>query len=140
MSTRTAEPAYWIRLTMPGVVALRSEVRPPAEHRNDSTASRTWDQHDRDKDVSLLNLPAESDWVLYAPLVFDRALINNALAYDISNQVGRYAVRTRFCEVYLSNNDTFSTSDYVGLYIFMEKIKRGPDRVNCARARSGHRR
>ncbi len=89
-----------------------------------------WDEHDRDKDVSLLGFPAESDWVLYAPLIYDRALINNALAYEVSNQVGRYAVRTRFCEMYLSYDDTFSASDYVGLYIFMEKIKRGPDRVD----------
>ena len=29
-----------------------------------------------------------------------------------------------------SNDDTVSASDYVGLYIFMEKIKRGEDRVN----------
>jgi hypothetical protein len=89
------------------------------------------DEYNRDRDVSLLGLPAESDWVLYAPFSFDRVLINNAFAYDLSNQIGRYAVRTRFVEMYLNtNDDTVSASDYVGLYIFMEKIKRGPERVN----------
>jgi hypothetical protein len=89
------------------------------------------DENDRDRDVSILGLPADSDWVLYAPYGFDRALINNAFIYDLSNQIGRYAVRTRFVEMYLNaNDDTVSASDYVGLYIFMEKIKRGPERVN----------
>jgi hypothetical protein len=90
-----------------------------------------WDENNRDRDVSLLGLPADSDWVLYAPFSFDRALINNAFVYDLSNQIGQYAVRTRFVEMYFnSNDDTVSTNDYVGLYIFMEKIKRGEERVN----------
>ncbi|MCX5645177.1 MAG: CotH kinase family protein [Phycisphaerae bacterium] len=90
-----------------------------------------WDENNRDRDAAILGLPADSDWVLYAPYTYDRALINNAFIYGLSNEIGRYAVRTRFVEVYVnSNDDTVSASDYVGLYIFMEKIKRGPDRVN----------
>jgi len=90
-----------------------------------------WDENNRDRDVSILGMPADSDWILYAPYTYDRALINNAFIYDLSNQVGRYAVRTRFVEMYVNaNDDTVSTSDYVGLYIFMEKIKRGEERVN----------
>ncbi|MEN6428885.1 MAG: CotH kinase family protein [Phycisphaerales bacterium] len=90
-----------------------------------------WDENNWDRDVSLLGLPAESDWILYGPYSFDRAQINNALAYDLSNQVGRYAVRTRFVEMYLNRTDgTISASDYAGLYIFMEKVKRGKDRVD----------
>ncbi len=89
------------------------------------------DEYDRDRDVSILGMPADSDWVLYAPFSFDRALINNAFMYDLSNQIGRYAVRTRFVEMYVNaNDDTVSASDYVGLYIFMEKIKQGPERVD----------
>jgi len=94
-------------------------------------AFEMWDENDQDKDVSLLGLSAESDWILYAPASFDRALINNAFVFELSNQIGRYAVRTRFCEVYLNkNDDKVSASDYVGIYIFMEKIKRDKDRVN----------
>ena len=90
-----------------------------------------WDENNRDRDAAILNMPADSDWVLYAPFTYDRALINNAFIYDLSNQIGRYAVRTRFVEMYVnSNDDTVSASDYVGLYIFMEKIKRGEERVN----------
>jgi len=94
-------------------------------------AFEIWDENNQDKDVSLLGMAPESDWILYAPSSFDRALINNAFVFELSNQIGRYAVRTRFCEVYLNTNDgSISASDYVGIYIFMEKIKRGKDRVD----------
>jgi len=94
-------------------------------------AFEVWDENNQDRDVSILGLTADSDWVLYAPFSFDRALINNAFIFDVSNQIGRYAVRTRFVEMYLNtNDDTVSASDYVGLYIFMEKVKRGEERVN----------
>ena len=90
-----------------------------------------WDENNLDRDVSIFGLPAESDWILYAPYEYDRAIINNALMHGLSNQIGRYSVRTRFVEMYLNtNDDTISASDYVGLYIFMEKIKRGEDRVD----------
>ncbi len=89
------------------------------------------DEYDRDCDASLLGLPADSDWILYAPFNYDRALINNAFVFDLSNQIGRYAVRTRFVEMYLNTSDGLvSTNDYVGLYILMKKVKRGEDRVN----------
>ena len=96
-----------------------------------SYAFEVWDENNQDRDVSILGLPAESDWILYAPFSYDRALINNAFMFELSNQIGRYAVRTRFVEMYLNaNDDTVSAGDYVGLYIFMEKIKRGEERVN----------
>lgn len=96
-----------------------------------SFAFEVWDDDNEDLDVSLFGFDAESDWVLYSPYIYDRALINNALAYDLSNQVGRYAVRTKFVEVFLNTNgNSVSSSDYFGLYIFMEKIKQDPKRVD----------
>ncbi|MEO1863467.1 MAG: CotH kinase family protein, partial [Verrucomicrobiia bacterium] len=87
-----------------------------------------------DRDISPLGLPEESDWILYAAYNFDRALIRNALVYELSNQVGRYAVRTRFCEVFVNTNGgALSYNDYVGVYSFMEKIKRDKNRVNITR-------
>ncbi len=92
------------------------------------------DDFGEDKDISPLGLPEESDWILYAPYNFDRALIRNALVYELSNQIGRYAVRTRFCEVFVNTNGgSLSYNDYVGVYSFMEKIKRDKNRVNISR-------
>ena len=72
--------------------------------------------------VSLLGLPAENDWILYAPYS-DKSLMRNVIAYTLSLQIGRYASRNRFCEVVING-------DYKGIYVLMEKIKRDKNRVN----------
>ena len=82
--------------------------------------TRTPDNDDRD--VALLGLPAESDWVLHAPYS-DKTLMRNVLAYDLANRMGRYASRTRYCELVLNGS-------YQGVYVLMEKIKRGKQRVD----------
>jgi hypothetical protein len=114
-----------------GRVGIRRRGSSTRNAAKPSYAVEIWDEDNEDRDVSLLGMPANSDWVLYAPFQFDRALINNAFVYDLSNQIGRYAVRTRFVEMFLNtNDDTVSSSDYVGLYILMERIKQGEERVD----------
>nr|ADI22802.1 hypothetical protein [uncultured Oceanospirillales bacterium HF0500_29K23]ADI23150.1 hypothetical protein [uncultured gamma proteobacterium HF0770_11A05] len=99
-------------------------------------AVEAWDEHDEDKNITPLNMPEDSDWVLYASYEYDRALIRNAFIYEISNQIGRYAVRTRFCEVFVNTDGgSLDYEDYVGVYVFMEKITRGRDRVDIRRIR-----
>ena len=91
------------------------------------------DERGEDRDVELLGFPAESDYVLYGAFNFDRARLRNPLIYELSNQVGRYAVRTRFCEVFVnSGNGRLANSHYRGVYSFCEKIKQGPGRVDIA--------
>ncbi len=75
--------------------------------------------------VSLLGLPAENDWILHAPYT-DKTFLRNVLAYHLSNEIGRYASRTRFCEVVLNG-------DYQGVYVLMEKIKRDKNRVDISK-------
>ncbi|MCU0253906.1 MAG: CotH kinase family protein, partial [Acidobacteria bacterium] len=95
-------------------------------------ALETWDDDRKDREVAFLDLPPESDWILYAPYS-EKALIQNALAYGWYRATGRYAVRTRFCEMYLrTGTGAVTSSDYAGIYVVMEKIKQGPDRVNIA--------
>lgn len=90
-----------------------------------------WDDRDDDRAISLLGMPENSDWVLYGPYNFDRALIRNPFVYALSNQMGRYATRTRFCEVFLNSNlDSVRPSEYRGVYVLTEKIKRSADRVD----------
>lgn len=94
----------------------------------------TWDEQNDDAAASIFGMPADSDWVLYAPFIYDTALINNALAYEMSRQVGPYACRTRACEVYLNTGTgQVTSSHYVGVYYFMEKIRVNVDRVDIAR-------
>ncbi|MEM1326109.1 MAG: CotH kinase family protein [Bacteroidota bacterium] len=85
----------------------------------------TWDSNNKDLDVALLGFPEEEDWILYGPYA-DKTLLRNILMYDLSNQIGVYAARTQFVEVML--NET-----YMGVYVFMEKLKRDNDRIDIKR-------
>ncbi|WP_420455328.1 CotH kinase family protein [Rubrivirga sp.] len=76
------------------------------------------------RNVSLLGLPEENDWVLYAPYS-DKSLMRNALAYHLGHLTGRYASRWRFCEVVVDG-------DYRGVYLLLETIKDDGDRVDVA--------
>jgi hypothetical protein len=83
--------------------------------------------------AALLGLPAEEDWVLYAPFE-DKTLIRDVLAYELANKMGRYAPRTRYVELFITaSRHQLSMRDYAGVYVLVEKIKRGHDRVNIAK-------
>ena len=76
------------------------------------------------QNLVMLGMPQESDWVLNASYN-DKTFMRDVLAYRIANQMGRYATRTRYCELMLNGK-------YEGVYIVMEKIKRDKNRVNIA--------
>jgi hypothetical protein len=94
-----------------------------------------WNELDLNKDIAPLGLPSESDWILNARSQFDRTLMHNTFIYELSNQIGRYAMRTKFVELFKDDNggDLNYTSDYAGVYTFMEKITRDKDRVDVER-------
>ncbi|MBL9172033.1 MAG: CotH kinase family protein [Verrucomicrobiales bacterium] len=85
------------------------------------------------RDVDLLGMPADPDWVLYAPNNFEPILIHNPFAHQLSRDVGRYSPRTRFVEVYLVQKGfgPVAQANYFGIYVLEEKIKLGKDRVDA---------
>lgn len=90
-------------------------------HPKVSYGVETRDALGQDLDVPILGMPAESDWVLYAPYS-DKTMIRNVLAYHLHNEMGRYSTRTRYVEVMLNG-------EYWGVHVWEEKIKRGSARV-----------
>lgn len=80
------------------------------------------DDNSDDKNVSLLGMPSENDWILNG-LAWDPSLLHDYLAYNLSREIGQYAVRTIFCEVIINN-------DYRGVYVLQEKIKDDSERLN----------
>lgn len=83
--------------------------------------------------VPLLGMPKEEDWVLYAPFE-DKTMIRDVLAYELARRSGHYAPRTRFVELFMTSSPGgLSMRDYAGVYVLIEKIKRGPNRVNVAK-------
>src|SRR5688572_26152286 len=92
------------------------------------------DDGDADSDRPLLGLPANSDWVLSDSVFYDRSLIRNAVAYALSNRIGRYAPRTRFAEVFMvDDGGDVRAEHFLGFYTLIEKITRAPERVNVSR-------
>jgi hypothetical protein len=94
----------------------------------------TVDDAGADKKLPLLGLPAESDWILYGPYS-DKSLLRNYLVYGLSNKIGRYAPRARFAELFLRDSKGELAEQYVGVYLLIERIKRGADRVDFSRLR-----
>lgn len=84
----------------------------------------TRDSLGNNRNVALLGLPEENDWVLYAPYS-DKSMLRNYISYYIARQLRNYATRTRFCEVIVNG-------DYRGVYLLLEKIKKDEKRVNIA--------
>jgi len=82
----------------------------------------TRDAENNDIDISLLGLPEEEDWILYAPYS-DKSLVRNILIYDLSRDMNRYASRSQLVEVSING-------DYRGVYVFMEKLKRDKERID----------
>ena len=93
--------------------------------RKKSYGLETKDSKGNKINVTLLNMPKENDWVLYAPYA-DMSLMRNVLAYKIANDLGHYAPKTQFCELII--NDC-----YQGIYVLTEKIKRDIYRVNISK-------
>ncbi len=95
-----------------------------------SFAFETEDDLGQDLDVPILGFPRQSDWVIYGPYT-DKTLLRDVLSYYWSNAIGRYAVRTRFMELFLdTGGGKVVSADYQGVYAFMEKIKRDAQRVD----------
>ncbi|MDZ7316302.1 MAG: CotH kinase family protein [candidate division KSB1 bacterium] len=88
-------------------------------------AVETRDSNGANLNVPLLGLPPENDWVLYGPYS-DKSLMRNVFAYQIARDLGRYASRSRYCELVLNGR-------YWGVYVLLEKIKRDRNRVDIAK-------
>ncbi|MBN2685075.1 MAG: CotH kinase family protein, partial [Pontiellaceae bacterium] len=79
----------------------------------------TWDEYDQDQKASLFGLPADSDWVLNN-VYTDKSFMRNVLIYKWSNDMGHYASRTKFVEVFFNEDGGQiggpDSADYRGIY------------------------
>lgn len=82
----------------------------------------TRDELGENLNVPLLGMPAENDWILYAPYS-DKSMLRNTFTFELARLQGAYASRTEYCEVFLNGS-------YIGIYVLMEKVKRDKNRVD----------
>lgn len=76
-------------------------------------------------DVAMLGLPPADDWVFHGPYV-DKSMMRNSLAHWLFRQAGRYSPRTMHFDLYINGV-------YRGVYVLIEKIKRGKYRVDVSK-------
>ena len=97
---------------------------------------RLIDDNNENRNEPILGMPSENNWIMYAPYD-DKSLIRNAVAYQLSVDMGRYAPRTRFVELFLhSGNGAITRDHYHGVYMLTERIKWDNNRVNIAKLTS----
>jgi hypothetical protein len=89
-----------------------------------------WDNDNKDADYPVLGMPADSDWVLRGPFP-DKTLVRDAYTYGLGRELGLQAPRYSFVELYLNlDSQPMVATDYQGVYLLQENIKRSPDRLN----------
>lgn len=90
-------------------------------------------ESDAERVAQVLGMPEGSDWALVGCYNFDRAFMRNPWVYEMSRQAGRWSPRTRLVEVFFNQDgDTLEYTDYRGVYVLCETIRRGEDRVDVA--------
>ena len=117
----------------PAGVHVRGESSAGFDQR--SYSLELWDETARDFDAGLLGMPPDSDWVLYGPWS-EKSLMRNKLVFEwmraLRGEDGT-AVRTRFIELFFNQtnpaNGRVGYASYRGIYLLMEKPKRGGDRL-----------
>jgi len=93
-----------------------------------------WDEFNEDVKFGPLGLPADSEWVLYAPNAFDPVMIHNPFIHQLARDLGQYSPRTRFVELYVQKTSgTLLTNQWMGIYVLEEKPAIGGNRLDIAK-------
>jgi hypothetical protein len=118
------EPKVAATMRMPGYrgrIGIETRGQSSQQFPKKSFAIELRDARGEDRDAPLLRMPADGDWVLYAPYN-DKTLMRNVVAYRTARWMGRYAARTRFVRLRLNGRAH-------GVYVLMERLELGDDRV-----------
>lgn len=105
-----------------GFIGIRMRGNSSLSFAQKQYAVETRDDAGKNLNVSLLGMPKDNDWVLYAPYN-DISLIRNVYAYTLWTEMGHWGPRTKMVEVILNG-------DYQGVYVLLESIKRDKNRID----------
>lgn len=79
------------------------------------------EQKEKAKDVSLVGMGENSEWVLNGPYL-DKTLIRNKLVYDLARELNGWAPDSRFVELFVDGS-------YQGVYLAVEPVTNGASRL-----------
>lgn len=86
----------------------------------------------QDNELDLMGMGAESEWVLNGSMA-DKSMMRNYLSYRMASAFMPYTPDSRYCEVLYYENGQYH---YEGVYLLIESIKQGPERVDISEAKS----
>lgn len=88
------------------------------------------DTDGQDKDVALLSMAAEADWVLNGTFS-DPTVMRNAAGYALAREFGRWQPETQHVEVFLNQSgQELDARDYLGLFVLTERIEQSQHRID----------
>lgn len=88
----------------------------------------------KERNEEILGMGKDSEWVLNGPFV-DKSLMRNYISYTVAGNIMEYAPNVKFCEVFVldDGSDKLEEVHYKGVYVMVEKIKRGENRVDISK-------
>ena len=125
LSSKKKVPARMQAGTYDGAIGIKLSGNSSLSFNHKKYTIELRDENGKDKDFSLLGMPANSDWVLLAPYN-DVSMMRDPMAFQLWRDMGHWGPRTEMVELYVDD-------DYRGIYILSEAIKRGEQRVNVSK-------
>ena len=104
-----------------GLVGIETRGQSSQDIPKKSYGFETRTESGGNRNVSLLGMPADEDWVLLGHYE-DLSLLRSFVVYETVRWLGQYAPRTRLVEVVLNGR-------YEGVYLLAEQLKVHPRRV-----------
>lgn len=83
------------------------------------------DESGENKKVDVMGMGENNDWILNISMI-DQSLIRNYMAYNLGSSMFPYTPDLKYCEVFFKTSQGY---EYEGLYLMMEKVEEGDDRV-----------
>lgn len=97
-------------------------------------AIKMLDENGENRKVDVMNMGENNDWILNISML-DGSLMRNYTAYMFGSALFPQYVDCRYCEVFNRLDD--GEYEYMGLYLMMEKIEKGSERVDISTYKKG---
>lgn len=96
---------------------------------------KMFDDNGLENKTEILGMGEGDSWILNGSMA-DKSMMRNYLSYRIASEVGGSAMAPdcKYCEVLL---ETESGYEYQGVYLLMETVVRGENRVNIDKSKDG---
>ncbi len=119
---------------MTSQIGIRGRGAFSSSWRQKPYAVEAWSADGSNEDVSVLGMPAHSDWILYFPdpdTNKDPTLLFSTFMYQLAREAGHDAPRFRWVELFVNEDGgDLALTDRRGVYAVLEKPTRGKHRID----------